>query len=418
MMKEVWKSDEVSGGMLEGMRVEFLEEVCEKHGVAKFGPNEEDLIYSIQKHKKPFEFVIGTREHVVPGPVVKPWPRIEVLVGEPFKAEYMKGRAMARIGDKLQWFPYGGDPSKRRHKVDTMSVRLGDGTFEQTPWEDAGYVGDLVCRDGEQVVFPGWGDDYLVIKEGEIHKVRCRVNRVRGGAQHANGLVYSLSYSSSQFNRKKLQRLDVKELVWSEVEVERSYSAGLSFVTVWGAVSALGHVFFIPAHTDRIEFVHRDHPDKLRVLPGKVRGGFKDHGNPRYTHGVFHEKSGKIVVPGRSARGVLLIDPVELSFEEVAMPEELVQAMPTGSFTFDCAIGPDGLVYPAPWADPERMYRFDPVSREFDWIDTTEILGPLRGKKDGEWRRGGNGYCTTAHRIGNEIYFGCGGVRKPLKLVF
>ncbi len=334
-----------------------------------------------------------------------PWPKLVVMEGN-LPVGYLKTRThIVEPDGDLRGLPYKSTAGTH--------VDATDGTIASLAFESTGYVGSVRCSNGRQIAFPAYADGgYAVFERDGSWQHRGVAWQLRDGAEHASGRVYSIPFTP---NASRVHWIDSKTLKYGSFLNARE---GTGNKHTWGAVGANGHVFFLPFDLSYVEMIHRDDLDKVTRLNTIVTGG--KYSRSKFTHGVYHRASKKVVSLSRKATTTLLIDADDFAIEEIEMPEELRALYPSGTFSFGCETGPDGWVYSSPWAHP-IVYRFNPVTHQYDWRDFSEQLNhqdvlPKSGHL-------GNGYCTVMTSMQNpkgyvEIFYGTGGITKGIKLVF
>ncbi len=334
-----------------------------------------------------------------------PWPKMVILDGN-LPAGYLKTRThIVEPDGDIRGLPYKSAAGTH--------VDVRDGSISSLVFESTGYIGSIQCSNGRQIAFPAYAKGgYAVLERDGSWQHRGGGWQLRDGAEHASGRVYSIPFTP---NASRVYWIDSKTLKYGSFSNPRD---GTGNKHTWGAVGANGHVFFLPFDLPYVEMIHRDEIDKVTRLDPIVTGG--EYSQSKFTHGVYHKASKKIVSLSRKATTTLLIDPEDFSIEEVGMPKELLALYPSGTFSFGCETGPDGWVYSSPWAHP-IVYRFNPVTHQYDWRDFSEQLNhedvlPKAGHL-------GNGYCTVMTSLENpkgffEIFYGTGGITKGIKLVF
>jgi hypothetical protein len=334
-----------------------------------------------------------------------PWPKMVVMEGD-LPVGYLKTRThIVEPDGDLRGLPY-------KATAGTL-VDATEGSIASSIFESTGYVGSVQCSNGRQIAFPAYAKrGYAVFELDGTWKHRGLGWQLRGGAEHASGRVYSIPFTP---NASRVHWIDSNTLKYGSFSNPRKGTANKH---TWGAVGANGHVFFLPFDLPYVEMIHRDDLEKVTRLDTIVTGG--RNSRSKFTHGVYHRASKKVVSLSRRATTTILIDADDFAIEEVAMPKELRALYPSGTFSFGCETGPDGWVYSSPWAH-SIVYRFNPVSQQYDWRDFSEQLNhedvlPKAGHL-------GNGYCTVMTSMKNpkgrfEIFYGTGGISKGIKLVF
>ena len=334
-----------------------------------------------------------------------PWPKMVIMEGS-LPAGSLKTRThIVEADGDLRGLPY---KAKAGTHVDAT-----DGSIASLEFESTGYIGSVQCSNGRQIAFPAYAKGgYAVFEPDGSWQHRGLGWQLRGGAEHASGRVYSIPFTP---NANRVHWIDSETLKFGSFLNQRE---GAGNKHTWGAVGANGHVFFLPFDLPYVEMIHRDDLDKIRRLDTVVTGG--ECSQSKFTHGVYHQASKKIVSLARKATTTLLIDADDFTIEEVKMPKELCALYPSGTFSFGCETGPDGWIYSSPWAHP-IVYRFNPITHQYDWRDFSEQLNhenvlPEAGHL-------GNGYCTVMTSLQNpkgyfEIFYGTGGITKGIKLVF
>lgn len=340
------------------------------------------------------------------------WPSLKWLKGD-LAGNYLKtrGLVLTENGKKIICPPYRyGGP---------IEIDIEKETIEFTSGLSTGFVGNTEVSNGKQVINPAFANGFSVYS----NKKQTWVNnighkwQIRGTAEGEAGIIYGPQFMPTS---SKLLWLDTNTNKFNVVmppEDREKYS----FNGAWGAVGAKGRVFVLPFSSPYVGFVEKGEKKKwVELKDTKCVGNGTNH--TMYTHGRYHEKSNLIVSLPRRSNAVLTINPDTLDVTEVPLPQELIDAYPCGSKSFDCEIGPDGWVYSSPWVHPV-IFRFNPVTNEFDWKQLAEELMPARRPHqnpatDVNITPAPDGYFTAMKRVGNEIYYGVAGGSKGLKLVF
>lgn len=425
-MKEVWKSDEISGGMLEGMRVEFLEGVCDRHGVTKFGPLEEDLIYSIQKHKKPFEFVIETRDHVVPGPVPKPWAEWVKLEGR-IEGSNAKARAMVEVKGVALGFRNDHNPTMR-----------SAGKFANAAvMEETGFYGQLRHSSGTWFVCPGRGTSRG--SKGGFAKVRTNGKIQYGFGKDPRNPLIRLGHQIRSVYEIDENRIGGYSFTGSSNQefIEMDIHTGLTVAyegddyeyrrqpLFWGSVGVPGGVgFLLPWSAERLGRV--DPVEKKweffgPLIPSSMNGNVYDP--EHYQTGVYCERSGLIGCFPKYGRHLMIIDPKEDEEDAVSfvrMPDEIVEYCEKHgtSVCWGQYVGPDGLLYSVPNKAPFEcrvdLTRKELTTEDIEFRRVDEVFAQAEMHPGGK----GYGYFTEALVMGDEVYLGSGGIQTAWKLVF
>lgn len=342
------------------------------------------------------------------------WPSLKWLKGD-LTGNYLKtrGLVLTENGKKIICPPYRyGRP---------IEIDIEKETIEFTSGLSTGFVGHTEVSNGKQVINPAYANGFSVYS----NKKQTWVNnighkwQIRGTAEGEAGIIYGPQFVPPPTN--KLVWLDTNTYEFGAV-FGPSDREEYSFNGAWGAVGAKGRVFVLPFSSPYVGFVEKgEKKNWVELKDTKCVGNGTNH--TMYTHGRYHEKSNLIVSLPRRSNAVLTINPDTLDVTEVPLPQELIDAYPSGSKSFDCEIGPDGWVYSSPWQHPV-IFRFNPVTNEFDWKQLVEELMPARRPHknhvnlDLRVAAAPDGYFTAMKRVGNEIYYGTAGGPKGLKLVF
>ena len=387
--------------------VEDLKALCDKHRISKGDGSEADLCYNLKKGVGVNGGTVTFMVSVETSAASIPFPRFQLLEG-PLGGNYIKSRSAFLHDGAVIGHPYKGDCGIIM-KGDSYELHEADG----------GFVGSTAMPDGMQVAFPAYNKGFLRMDARgvmSLNHIYSNTPQIRSGAIGPGGYLYCPRYE----RKSAVHRYDHKGDKPKGIRYNRE-ETGAPFKGHWGSASGNGKAYLLPWKDTKIGVIRDE--NEVNQLEGYVLGGAKGRKwkssqkwDSKFSHGVT--VGDEIICMPRHADTILIINTVSDTFEEIMLPDELIEAFKQYEKSFACYLGPDGFVYSCMWGLP-ILFRIDPVTREITWKDYTEEVATtewLRYAKEGAVSVG-TGISTEAVLVGNEAYH-LPGAGKAFKLIF
>lgn len=333
-------------------------------------------------------------------PEPPPWPTLELLPGV-LRLQGIKTRSVTKLDNNVV-----AGRAYRNLKINTI---IGDDmTAEET--ELNGFNGQ-VRLDDSTLHLPAWsksiGRTNHATGEFTVEAPQAHSPQIRGGGNINSNTAILGSFNNAgslweyQHREKILTQISY---VSKEAHWDKGWYGGVG--------DGKGHVLFPNWYGTRLTKVNEVDGEFVVHQPDQeFLSGLDRHSPAKYSGGAYHEQTDQCVFFPRRGNAILVSKMgTDDGDREIPLPDELIKLFGPNSKSFDCFIGPDGLIYSVMWG-ANIMFRLDLSNDEITWQEFPDVkLDPGIAP--------GNGLYSRGVPIGNHAILAPTGMSQAAKLIF